>query len=79
MPNSIKNIARIDASSFPYILEENISITLANDAGIIRCNVYRPKNVANAPVLVTYGPYGKDLHYKEYVSYHTFDLSVFSC
>jgi predicted acyl esterase len=68
MPNPIKDITRVDATSFPYIFEENVTIPLANDGGLIRCNVYRPKGVANAPVLVTYGPYGKDLHYKEYAA-----------
>jgi hypothetical protein len=67
MPNPIKDITRLDATSFPYVFEENVSILLANNAGVIRCNVYRPKDVSNAPVLVTYGPYGKDIHYKEYV------------
>ncbi|EKV07622.1 Hydrolase, CocE/NonD family, putative [Penicillium digitatum] len=66
MPNPIKDITRVDATSFPYIFEENVTIRLANDAGVIRCNVYRPKDVPNAPVLVTYGPYGKDLHYKNF-------------
>jgi predicted acyl esterase len=34
----------------------------------VRCNVYRPKTEAKVPVLVTYGPYGKDIHYREYVA-----------
>lgn len=67
MPNPIKDIIRVDATSFPYIYEENVTVPLANDTGLIRCNVYRPKNMNKAPVLVTYGPYGKDIHYKEYV------------
>ncbi|KAJ5490005.1 Hydrolase CocE/NonD family [Penicillium expansum] len=66
MPNPIKDITRVDATSLPYIFEENVTILLANDAGVIRCNVYRPKDAPKAPVLVTYGPYGKDLHYKNF-------------
>jgi len=66
MPNAIKDIARVDATSYPYIYEENIMIPLKNDAGLIRCNVYRPRKAGQSPVLVTYGPYGKDIHYKEY-------------
>lgn len=66
MPNPIKEISRVDATSFPYVYEENVTIPLKDNAGLIRCNVYRPKDVDNSPVLVTYGPYGKDIHYKEY-------------
>ncbi|KAL1965786.1 hypothetical protein VTN77DRAFT_5107 [Rasamsonia byssochlamydoides] len=67
MPNEIKkDIYRIDEISFPYIYEENVTIELKNSegGGLIRCNVYRPKGVEKSPVLVTYGPYGKDIHYK---------------
>lgn len=66
MPNPIQDITRVDATSFSYIYEENVTIPLKDNAGLIRCNVYRPKDVENSPVLVTYGPYGKDIHYKEY-------------
>lgn len=67
MPNSTKDITRVDSTSFSYIYEENVSIPLAENVGLIRCNVYRPKVTGRTPVLVTYGPYGKDIHYKEYV------------
>lgn len=69
MPNAIKNITHVDDTSFPYIYEENVTIPLADNSGLIRCNVYRPKKSDKVPVLVTYGPYGKDIHYKEYVVY----------
>ncbi|BAE63210.1 unnamed protein product [Aspergillus oryzae RIB40] len=68
MPNPIQDITRVDATSFPYIYEENVTIPLKDNAGLIRCNVYRPKDVENSPVLVTYGPYGKDIHYKDFHS-----------
>lgn len=55
----------MDETSFPYIFEQNATITLKAIDGLVRCNVYRPKGVDRAPVLVTYGPYGKDIHYKE--------------
>lgn len=67
MPNPTKDITRVDDTSFPYIYEENVNIPLAENVGLIRCNVYRPKETGKAPVLVSYGPYGKDIHYKEYV------------
>ena len=68
MPNTIRNdLSRVDEASFEYIFEENLSIELADGRGLVRCNVYRPKLSAPSPVLVTYGPYGKDIHYSVYV------------
>ncbi|KAL1608344.1 hypothetical protein SLS60_003285 [Paraconiothyrium brasiliense] len=68
MPPPIKDAQKVDDSSFPYIFEENTVILLKTSSkGIIRCNVYRPKsNNERFPVLVTYGPYGKDIHYKDF-------------
>ena len=66
MPNKIReDLLKIDATSFPYIYEENVSIKLKSFKGVVRANVYRPKTEERVPVLVTYGPYGKDIHYKE--------------
>lgn len=68
MPNEIKDIRTIDLTSFPYIFEQNASVPLRTSQGVVRCNVYRPKSPdahQKFPVLVTYGPYGKDIHYKE--------------
>jgi predicted acyl esterase len=66
MPNHIRDIRTVDSESYPYIFEQNVSIHL-KDSGIVRCNVYRPKGSdpqARYPVLVTYGPYGKDVPYQ---------------
>ena len=66
MPNPIKSdIHKVDETSFPYIYEENATVKLRSSEGLVRCNVYRPKGVGKAPVIVTYGPYGKDIPYKE--------------
>lgn len=66
MPNQIKkDIHQIDEKNFPYIFEQNATVTLKSSEGLVRCNVYRPKTSDKVPVLVTYGPYGKDIHYKE--------------
>ncbi|KAJ5901830.1 hypothetical protein N7495_002358 [Penicillium taxi] len=68
MPNQIRDICTVDTESFPYIFEQNISVLL-NDGGIVRCNVYRPKDgstLTRYPVLVTYGPYGKDIPYESF-------------
>ena len=66
MPNTIKDLYQIDEDSFDYIYEENVSVPLEGEGGPIRCNVYRPKPSGRRyPALVTYGPYGKDIHYKQ--------------
>ena len=70
MPNTIcQDITKIDDTSFPYVFEQNATIPLKSTTSIVRANVYRPKDGADRwPVLVTYGPYGKDIPYSEYVS-----------
>jgi predicted acyl esterase len=65
MPLEIKDIHKVDETSFPYIFEENATVELKSIDGLIRCNVYRPKEAGRYPVIVTYGPYGKDIPYKE--------------
>lgn len=43
-------------------------MSLKGDEGIVRVNVYRSKETGKMyPVLVTYGPYGKDIHYSKLV------------
>lgn len=67
MPNHIRlDLHTIDDTSFPYVFEQNVTVHLKS-GDLVRCNVYRPKTADRVPVLVTYGPYGKDIHYKEYV------------
>lgn len=66
MPNVIMDIRTIETEAFPYIFEQNVGIHLkSNNKSVVRANVYRPKNVERAPVLITYGPYGKDIPYGE--------------
>jgi predicted acyl esterase len=68
MPNPIKDdIHTIDEKSFPYVFEQNATVALKTSEGLVRCNVYRPKITEKVPVLITYGPYGKDIPYKESV------------
>ena len=66
MPNKIRDdLHVVDNQSFPYIYEENVTIQLKSFDGLVRCNIYRPKTNTPVPTLMTYGPYGKDIHYKE--------------
>ncbi|CAF3478598.1 unnamed protein product [Fusarium graminearum] len=67
MPNQIKeDLHTVDEKSFPYIFEQNATVTLKAGDGLVRLNVYRPKGVDKVPVLVTYGPYGKDISYEDF-------------
>ena len=67
MPNVIReDLGKVDSTSFPYVYEENATVILRSSPGLVRCNVYRPKDEAGKwPVLLTYGPYGKDIPYRE--------------
>jgi putative CocE/NonD family hydrolase len=70
MPNQIQKLALIDKTSYPYIYEQNIDVPLVtHENGLVRVNVYRPLDSDKGvqyPVLVTYGPYGKDVKYGEF-------------
>lgn len=71
MSNSnLVNAHKVDEQSFPYVYEENVVIPLQSQKGVVRANVYRPKSSGGEkfPVLATYGPYGKDIHYREYAA-----------
>ena len=65
MPNQIRNLHTVDKDSFSYVFEQNATVTLKSSNGLVRVNVYRPKTEERVPVLVTYGPYGKDIPYSE--------------
>lgn len=53
MPNQIKDLHKVDETSFPYIYEENATVKLQSSEGLVRVNVYRPKSSEKVPVLVT--------------------------
>ncbi|KAM5350313.1 hypothetical protein ACJ41O_006818 [Fusarium nematophilum] len=73
MPTTINDIHTVVEDEFPYVFEQNVSIQLkSNNKGLVRANVYRPKSGSTAPVIVTYGPYGKDTPYKDFLR-HSFD------
>ncbi|RSL56817.1 hypothetical protein CEP53_006692 [Fusarium sp. AF-6] len=69
MPLTIRDLQTTDTFD-GYIADFNVSIplktakkTLPDDPLLVRGNVYRPKREGKYPVLVTYGPYGKDIPY----------------
>ncbi|EFX03475.1 acyl esterase [Grosmannia clavigera kw1407] len=70
MPNPVRtDLHQVDETSFPYVFEQNATIELKSSDGLVRCNVFRPKGSGpdkKVPVLVTYGPYGKDTYYGDF-------------
>ncbi|KAE8453260.1 hypothetical protein EG329_011327 [Mollisiaceae sp. DMI_Dod_QoI] len=65
--NQIRDIRTvIDDEESGLVFEKNVSIPLRSSSLPVRANVYRPLSTKNGdkfPVLVTYGPYGKDIAY----------------
>lgn len=68
MPNQIRDIETTDEKSYPYIFRQNVSVPLTQ-GGPIRCNIYLPKTAGKYPVVMTYGPYGKDIPYERFVEF----------
>ncbi|KAL3422096.1 x-pro dipeptidyl-peptidase (s15 family) protein [Phlyctema vagabunda] len=66
--NSLKDLLEITKDDENgLVFEKNVSIPRGEDLPI-RCNVYRPiaEEGKKFPVLVTYGPYGKDIPYSNF-------------
>ncbi|KAF0323017.1 x-pro dipeptidyl-peptidase (s15 family) protein [Colletotrichum asianum] len=70
MPNSLRKLHEVfEDKEFSLIFEKNVDIPLRASGLPIRCNVYRPVDSGpnkTYPVLVTYGPYGKDIWYGDF-------------
>lgn len=67
--NTLKDLVEITKDEENgLVFEKNVSIPRGKDLPI-RCNVYRPiaEEGKKFPVLVTYGPYGKDIPYSKSV------------
>lgn len=47
------------------IKEKDVDVPL-RDGGLVRANVYRPLQPGKYPVIMTYGPYGKDFSYADF-------------
>jgi hypothetical protein len=48
------------------LLEQNADV-LVRDGAILHANVYRPNANGRFPVLMTFGPYGKDVPLREFM------------
>lgn len=65
----IQEIYRDEENCLVFL--KNVSIPLRNSSLPVRCNVYLPLSTEDGnkfPVLVTYGPYGKDIPYDKFFS-----------
>jgi predicted acyl esterase len=47
------------------VFDKNVDIPL-KDGGVCRANVYKPLTEGRYPVLMTMGPYGKDVPYSQF-------------
>ena len=45
-------------------IDWNVPITMS-DGNVLRADIYRPDNDGQYPVLMTYGPYGKGVHFSD--------------
>jgi predicted acyl esterase len=48
------------------LLDKDIGIPM-RDGAVLRANVFRPENAGKFPVLITLGPYGKDVHLSQFM------------
>jgi predicted acyl esterase len=51
---------------YEMLVEQNAEVPM-RDGAILRANVYRPDADARFPVLMTFGPYGKDVPLREFL------------
>ncbi|MDB5965434.1 MAG: putative hydrolase, CocE/NonD family, partial [Polaromonas sp.] len=49
------------AALYTMVQDKDVAITM-RDGAVLRANVYRPAGPGAWPVLMTFGPYGKDVH-----------------
>ena len=62
-----------------YIFQQNGTLTIKNGGGLVRCSVYRPRTAERLPMLITYGPYGTEIRYKERCGVSRLSLYSRSC
>jgi hypothetical protein len=48
------------------LLDKDVAVEM-RDGAILRANVFRPPGAGRFPVLMTFGPYGKDVHLSQFM------------
>ena len=49
------------------LIEHNIAVPM-RDGAELRCNVFRPESPGRFPVVMTFGPYGKDVPLQQFMA-----------
>ena len=55
------------ADRYEMVVEQDIGIPM-RDGAVLRANFYHPKAEGKFPVLMSFGPYGKDVPLKEFMA-----------
>ena len=55
------------ANSYEMVVDTDIGIPM-RDGAVLRANFYHPKADGKFPVLMTFGPYGKDVPLREFMT-----------
>ncbi len=55
---------KADVQPFPMTIDWDVPIRM-DDGLVLRADVYRPRKEGRFPVLMSYGPYGKGLHFED--------------
>lgn len=56
----------MNTSQYQMRVETNVSVPM-RDGAVLRANVYRPEAAGKFPVLMTFGPYGKDVPLRQFM------------
>ena len=54
------------AGRHEMVLDKDVAVPM-RDGAVLRANVFRPKGEGRFPVLMTFGPYGKDVHIEQFM------------
>ncbi|KAB1139652.1 CocE/NonD family hydrolase [Streptomyces luteolifulvus] len=49
----------------PFTLDKDIAVPV-RDGTVLRADVFRPSSPGRYPVIMTHGPYGKDIHFEDF-------------
>ena len=55
-----------ESARYSMILEKDVAVPML-DGAVLRANVFRPDASGTFPVLMTFGPYGKDIHLSQFM------------
>ena len=55
---------KADVQPYPMTIDWDVPIRM-DDGLVLRADVYRPRKEGRLPVLISYGPYGKGLHFED--------------